>query len=146
MAAQTDQHLGKVSINSPVMGVVSVGQRGARHALSESQVTKFAVREETHQLGENGSALVPAPLLAVSKDGFRAVAVQIAASPIPAQLSLPERLGRRSGVVSRTVVTGDMRTRAVLQVGMKKDLGKPKGGAPDPGNNKVEQEPKENNK
>ncbi len=42
--------------------------------------------------------------------------------------------------------TGDMRTWAVLQVGMKKDLGKPKIGATDADKKKVEQAKKENNK
>ena len=40
----------------------------------------------------------------------------------------------------------DLRTRAVLQVRMKKDLGKPKVGATDADNKKVEQAKKENNK
>ncbi len=41
-ARDANQHLGKVSINAPVVCVVSVGQGGTRHATAEPHVVQFA--------------------------------------------------------------------------------------------------------
>ena len=83
-------------------------------AIASHTTAKLAIRQEVHQLGEDGLALIHAPLSPTQNRPSGPVAIQIAASQIPVQLSATKAFVGGELAISRTVVvwsTSSFRSR-----------------------------------